>query len=171
MPLHAEFIAICRNNLREIFRVWLSIDAVDLRRVLRPTGPGSHSISIETYRGSRTWMQFHRHLESSNHYDELLSAITAYQPELGYNLVLPGRSMSLLDPAALVSTWCRYLEERSPDGGAADQAVEALLADLGTVLETKTLTESAVTIFAGVQLAAADTVIELVGVAPIHRTF
>lgn len=106
-------------------------------------------------------MQFHRHLESSKHYEELSRAITAYQPELGYNLVLPGRAMSLSDPAALVSTWCRYLEEQSLVGRTEDQAVEALLTALSAVLESKTLTESAVTVFTGVQLAAADTVIEL----------
>jgi hypothetical protein len=161
MALHPEFISACRGSLREIFSIWLSVDPVDLRRVLRPTGPGSHSISIEAYRGSRTWMQFDRQLESSEHYKELSRAITAYQPELGYNLVLPGRAISLSNPASLVSTWCRFLEERTPDGSAADQNIEMLLAALATALGSRTLTESAVTVFAGVQLPSTDTVIEL----------
>lgn len=69
--------------------------------------------------------------------------------------------MSLADPAALISTWCRYIEDRTRTGQAAEEAIGDLLGSLSQLLDTRTLTQVTVTALAGVQLPSADTSIEL----------
>lgn len=163
MSLNPEFIAASKKCLPEIFRVWLAVEPVDLRRVMRPAGPNTHSISIEPYRGSRTWIEFDRAIRSSDALRELSQAIDDFQPELRYQLVLPDRALSLADSGALISTWCRFLEDRSRDGSSTEDGIESLIGTLDEVLETKTLTESVVTVLAGIQLPAPHPTIELAG--------
>jgi Apea-like HEPN len=161
MPLDSNFLAACRTCLPKLFQTWLSVNPVDLRRIVRPAEHNSFSISIESYRGAQTWIQFHRLLENLDSYGRLSRAIAEHQPELSQHLVLPGMVISLANPVALVSTWCRFLEDRNPDGCRMEESIEELLVMLSEVLETRTLTESIVTALAGVKLSSSESCIKI----------
>ena len=152
MPLTAQLLTAARNALLELYPKHASLQPRDYRRVLRPTGPGSHSISIEPYRGSSTWIAFIRLLESSSVVDELKASIADFQPELSYHLVLPGRAMHLGDSTSLLSSWCSVLDLDPNTQVSLPDAIEALLGDLGKLLDTKRLTHRATTCLAGVKL-------------------
>ena len=134
MPLHPDFVKACKIHLPELFRIWLSVDPEDQRRVTRIITQDDYNTraetSIERYRGGRTSTAFRERIEGSEAYHELSKAIAEYQPELTHHLILPERNIylaNLANSAALISIWCRFLE-------------------------TKILTESIITAFSGIRL-------------------
>ena len=156
MPLTTQLQAAARNALLELYPKYAALQPGDYRRVLRPNGPGSHSISIEPYRGSSTWAAFIRLLESSNVFNQLKASIAEFQPELSYHLVLPGRAMHLGDCTSLLSTWCSALDIDPNTQNSLPDAIEALLLRLGNLLEEKRLTHRATTSLAGVKMTGID---------------
>jgi predicted nuclease with RNAse H fold len=161
VPLSDQFTTAARNALLELYPVHASIAPRDYRRVLRPTGPGAHSISIEPYRGSSTWIAFIRALETSTVFAELKTVIADSQPELSYHLVLPGRAMSLEDCNALVITWCSALDLDPTAQISLPKAIDVLLENLARLLDEKTLTHRAITSLAGVRLVGIDVPIQV----------
>ncbi len=160
MPLSDQFTAATQKALLELYPIFSSLVPQDYRRVVRPTAPGTHSISIEPYRGSSSWMAFIRVLETSSVVGELQTVIKYSQPELSYHLVLPGQAMSLADCKALLVTWCSALEVDPTAQQSLPKAIDSLLADLGRLLDEKTLTHRAITSLVGVKLSGVD--------VPIH---
>ena len=156
MPLSPQFVTAARNALLELYPTFAELAPRDYRRVLRPTGPGAHSISIEAYRGSSTWIAFIRLLETSSEVGQLRTVITEFQPELSYHLVLPGQAMHLGDCNSLLSTWCSALNLDATTQISLPSAVDALLANLGELLDKKRLTHCATTSLAGVKLDGID---------------
>ena len=159
MPLHPDFVKACKIHLPELFRIWLSVDPEDQRRVTRIITQDDYNTraetSIERYRGGRTSTAFRERIEGSEAYHELSKAIAEYQPELTHHLILPERNIylaNLANSAALISIWCRFLERANYDSASPDALVNILLATLGGVLETKILTESIITAFSGIRL-------------------
>lgn len=156
MPLSDQFTTAARNALLELYPVHVSIAPRDYRRVFRLTGNGAHSITIEPYRGSSTWIALIRVLETSPVVAELKEAIKTSQPELSYHLVLPGRAMSLADCNALLVTWCSALDSDPTAQVSLPKAIDSLLADLARLLDERSLTHRAITSLAGVKLIGID---------------
>ena len=156
MPLSAQFVTAARNALLEVYPALTTLTPRDYRRVLRPAGPGTHSISVEPYRGFSTWIAFIRLLEESSSVGHLKTAITEFQPELSYHLVLPGQAIHLGDCNSLLSTWCLALDLDPSTQVSLPSAVEALLANLGKLLEERSLIHHTTTSLAGVKLDGID---------------
>ena len=152
MPLSAQFMTAARNALLELYPAFAAIAPSDYRRVLRPTEPGSHSISIEPYRGSTTWLAFIRQIENSTAFNDLKSAIRDFQPELFYFLVLPGRAMQLGDGSSLLATWCSALDLDPATQVSLPNAIETLLGEVSALLDSRQLTHRTTTSLAGVKL-------------------
>lgn len=156
MPLSAQFIAAARSALLDLYPIYSALAPRDYRRVFRQTGPGTHSISVEPYRGSSTWIDFIRQLETSSVVDQLKTVIVEFQPELSYHLVLPGRAMHLGDCSSLLSAWCLSLSQDPTAQASLPNAIETLLANLGRLLDEKRLTHHVTTSLAGVKLDGID---------------
>ncbi len=128
----------------------------DYRRVLRRTGPETHSIIVEPYRGFSTWIAFIRVLETSSMVDQLKTVIANFQPELSYCLVLPGQAIPLEDCLSLLCTWCSALDQDPATQISLIGAIEALITDLGKLLDDKRLTRHATVSLSGVKLDGID---------------
>ena len=161
MPLAPQVEQAAADALLELVPAWLAQPARDYRRVLRPTGPGNHSITIEPYRGSMTWVGFLRHLESSATVPRLKAAIDAFQPELARHLILPDQTIHLGDSNALVTTWCMAVESELGPTGDIALAVRTMLVRLSNLLDARTLTHRITTAIAGLQLPSPEFQINL----------
>ena len=152
MPLAPEVEKAAAKALLELMPIWLGLPLTDYRRVFRPTGPGAHSIAIEPYRGSSTWIDFDKYLRSSGALDGLRHAIADFQPELAGHLVLPGRSMHLTDTTALFSAWCHALARDQPKADNLAPLVHRLLCDFSVLLDCRVLKHRVSTSISGLRL-------------------
>jgi hypothetical protein len=133
--------------------LWLAEAPTDLKRVVRRTGPGSFSIDIEPYRGSRTRLAFDRKL--SAHQDainKLEATIRRHQPELLGYLALPGQTQLIRDAKSLVTAWCLTTAKYISSATTQDAAIERLLAEVDAVLNTRRLEQTVTTALKGLQL-------------------
>lgn len=157
MPLSKEFADAVRTVLTEVFPARIAIQPSDVRRVLRPTGPGSHSVSIEPYWGSLSSIAFGRVLDTSESVQQLRTAIEQFQPELFYRLVLPNCAVNLSGCChAMVAVWCSALKDASRADLELPDAIEDLLICLGDVIDKKRLVHRTITSLAGLTLEAVE---------------
>src|SRR2546425_2725788 len=139
-----------RRTLTAVLPIWLAEPPADLKRVVRRAGgPGSFSINIEPYRGSRTWIAFDKKLSSQQGIlRDLEVAIETHQPELLGYLVLPGHAMLIRDARTLVNTWCQTAATYVPSLASEEAAIEKVLHELETVLATRRLQQTVTTALA-----------------------
>lgn len=156
MPLTTQFKNAARDALLELFPKYAAIAPSDYRRVYRPTGPGTHSITIEPYRGSSTAVAFLRDSESSSTLSALTRSIQNYQPEFTKKLVLPGRAMRLGDSTSMLFAWFIELERTSGAKHSLEDRVDSLLGQLEALLESKTVVHCSKTSLAGVKFSDID---------------
>lgn len=126
---------------------------------MRPTGPGTHSIAVEPYRGVLSRNAFFRELDAAETILRLQRVIEVFQPELTYHLIVPGSAMHLGSSGSLVSTWCDALERDTNLSLGLEQAVDKLLVSLEQALDSRRLTHRVVTSIAGLKLQRPETVV------------
>jgi hypothetical protein len=154
LALAPEVRSAAYSALRELVPMWLAEEPRDTKRVRRRTGPGSSTVSIESYQGSLTWLGFRRRSGSLQTLSDLRQAILTHQPELLGYLVLPGLMLPIGDSNALATLWCRTASSYVQVLQSEHSAIERVLDELETTLQSGRLQQTATAVLTGLRLGA-----------------
>ena len=138
--------------VREMLPLWIAEPTLDLKRVIRPAGPGSFGINVESYRGVRTWISFQRKLNTLECLRNLEEVIRQSQPELLGYVSVPGRFQQVGDVASICTHWCRTVADRMSDTTTADAELDLLMTELNGAIATRLLTQEVRTPLTGLKL-------------------
>ena len=138
--LKAEVIDHILDILQIAFPIWLAEPAVDHRRVERPNGDGNYIISIESYRDSRTLLNFRQKIDALEILQSFDQFLKIKQPELFMMFSTPYGSRRALRGVELITHWCDVIFEAVKDGQDITQAIKQLIADLDCLLKIGTST-------------------------------
>lgn len=147
--------------LQELFPLWLAEQPADWKRVVRPQGSGTFSISIEPYRGIRTWIIFQRKVEGAASLKDFQAVVMEGQPELLGCVSVPGRSQKIQDATSLATCWCREAERHVANGVLMSDAIGKVLDDLHTALASWRVKQQVRTPLSGLTLPTDVEEIEL----------
>jgi len=157
--LHPEVRTAIAAALNEVMPIWLSEEPVDLRRVVRPTGGGSASITIEPYRGVRTWISYHKKAQQSHGLVGLDQNIRQKQPGLLGNVACLNSVMLIQDSLSLLNPCLAFIERRLSSGLNLSDAIESTLKGIEEVLRLQVVDYEVVSPLGGLSLP--DSVSEL----------
>ena len=132
--------------------LWLRQEPTELKRVVRRTGIGQHSINFVPYRGVRAISPFMRGIEILAETATVRRELQRAHPELRGFVVLPGHTQALHEPDNLVPTWCLTVADYVENGQSEEQAISTFLAELDASLREGRLTQSAHMIVSGLSL-------------------
>lgn len=131
---------------------WLAEPAADWKRVPRPTGAGSFSISIEPYQGVQSWISFRKKQVSGGELESLEKLLRERQPELLGYFIHDGVSQFIQDCFALCSCLTREAARRISKTTSIDAAVLSVVSDLDNLLTTRKAEREILTILGGLRL-------------------
>ena len=139
-------------TLLKMIPEWLAEPVADWKRVPRPTGVGSFSISIEQYRGVQSWISFRKKYVGTADSDLLDKLLREQQPEmLGYVCHDSG-SQLIQDCFSLCSCLTQEAAQRTLKYPSIDAAVSSVVADLEKVLTTSSAEREILTLLTGLKL-------------------
>lgn len=131
---------------------WLAEPTADWKRVPRPTGVGSFSINIESYRGAQSWIGFHKKYVGTGELESLDKLLRERQPELLGYINHDGGSQFIQDCFALCFCLSREAAQRISETTSTDAAVSSVVSDLDNLLTTKHAEREVLTLLTGLKL-------------------
>lgn len=145
-----------REPLEALLRVstalWLTHEPTELKRVVRRTGIGQHSISLASYRGVRTFHPFTKALEKLAVTENVRQALQQSHPEFQGYVVLPGHTQPLQKSDNLIPTWCLTVADYVESGATIDKAIARFIGELDEALREKRLIQWAQMVVSGLSL-------------------
>lgn len=149
-------VEIVRQQLEAALRVlvpqWQSEPASDWKRVVRPTGEGSFSISIEPYQGVQSWISFRKKMFGAEILNSLEKVIHEQQPELLGYVRHPGGSQMIQDVFGLTTSLCRAALRYVEASLSIEDAIKCVISELDLLLATGSATREVLTALSGLRL-------------------
>ena len=139
-------------TLLKMIPEWLAEPVADWKRVPRPTGVGSFSISIEQYRGVQSWISFRKKYVGTVDLDLLDKLLREQQPELLGYVCHDSGSQFIQDCFSLCSCLTQEAAQRTLKYPSIDAAVSSVVADLEKVLTTSSAEREILTLLTGLKL-------------------
>ncbi len=139
-------------TLSKMVPEWLAEPAADWKRVPRPTGVGSFSITIEPYQGVQSWISFRKSHVGTVELDSLDKMLREQQPELLGYVCHDSGSQLIQDCFALCSCLLREAAQRIPDYASIEAAVSSVVGDLEELLTTRNGEREILTVLIGLKL-------------------
>lgn len=158
--LSKELRAVISKVLIEAVPQWAKVIPVDLKKVVSPKGEGLSSISIKSYKGTRSWIGFGKDLEHIIAAENLSAIISKFYPELLGYVIHPGGAANM-DTVSLVSCWCRVVEKHVADGLSLESGIDKLLFELDSVLDSESVRASVLSPLVGLRLPPEFSEVEL----------
>ncbi len=158
-----------KDVLSELVPLWNAEPKVDWKRVVRPTGNGAYSISIEPYRGVHAWINFRNAHQGTDLLSELEDVVRREQPELLGYVVHSGGMMLIQDVFALISSLCQAVLRHSEVVEEVGLTIDRVLADLDSVLSSGSASEEVITVLNGLRLPVEIDVVNLDSGLSIRR--
>jgi hypothetical protein len=141
-----------RKTLEDIFPIWQSIEALDWKRVVRPSGVGTFSINIESYCGIQSWVAFRKLINGKESCTKLAEIIHSDEPRLLGYVSHSGSSMLIQDVFGLITCWSRAIKTYLESGLSINDSIERVINEVDSILETNNATQEIVVLLSGLQL-------------------
>lgn len=131
---------------------WQAEPAADWKRVTRPTGGGSFSISIEPYQGVKSWISFRKKVVGTEAIASLEKLIREKQPELLGYVIHSSGSQLIQDCFALCSSLCRAAVLKVDASCSLENAIANVISELDLLLVTGSAEREILTALSGLKL-------------------
>lgn len=138
--------------LEKLVPQWQAEPAADWKRIPRPTGAGSFSISIESYQGVQSWISFRKKIVGTGEIESLERFLREQQPELLGYVIHDIGSQLIQDCFALCSCLSLEVSRRIGPSLSLEAAIASVISDLENLLITGTAEREVLTALNGLKL-------------------
>ncbi|MFN4831598.1 MAG: hypothetical protein ACK6C7_05550 [Pseudanabaena sp.] len=158
-PLENEFkglVEIVKKQIEitllEVFLLWQLEPPIDWKRVVRVTGEGNFSITIEPYQGTATWINLRKKIDGLKSLCLLEELIHIHQPDLLGYVFHSGGLHLIQETISLVSFWCQAVHNYINLHLSTENAIKRIIAELDDILRTNYVTQEILTPLSGLNL-------------------
>ena len=139
-PLENEFnglVEIVKKQIEitllEVFLLWQLEPPIDWKRVVRVTGEGNFSITIEPYQGTATWINLRKKIDGLKSLCLLEELIHIHQPALLGYVFHSGGLHLIQETISLVSYWCQAVQNYINLHLSTENAIKRIIAELDDI--------------------------------------
>lgn len=140
------------DTLAKIVPQWLAEPAADWKRIRRPTGAGSFSISIEPYQGVQSWISFRKKFIETDEMLALERVLRQHQPELLGYVTHDYGSQLIQDSFALCFCLSQEVVRRIGPSSPLEAASASVISDLDRLLTARIAEREVLTALNGLRL-------------------